>query len=89
MRTELTYVDDNITFAIDSGITDINVEKFRAIKNSNHESFDQKELRALVGAPTPLEVRNLSSRADTPLLDSSVALGLIQRQLDCCSLLYA
>ena len=87
MRTGLTYVDDNITFAVDSGVTESNVKKYLAIENSTHGPFDQKELRALVGAPSPLQVRNLSSRAETPLLDSSVALGLIQRQLDCSSLL--
>ena len=89
MRTELTYVDDNITFGIDSGKTDSNVKKFVSDNNNSCGPFNQKELRALVGAPTPLNVRNLSRRSETPLLDSSVALGLIQRQLDCCSLLYA
>ena len=89
MRTELTYVDDNITFAVDTGATDIRVKKFIESNGDCQEPFDQNELRALVGAPTPLEIRSLSSRRETPLLDSSVALGLIQRQLDCGSLLYA
>ena len=87
MRTELTYVDDNITFGIDTGSTDLNVQRFINDSADNQGPFNQKELRALAGAPSPLEVKNLSSRPDSPLLDSSVALGLIQRQLDCCSLL--
>ena len=87
MRTELTYVDDNIVFAVDSGTTDNNVKAFIEENGGTSEPYDREELRALVGAPSPLDVRSLSTRHDAPLLDSSVALSLVQRRLDCGSLL--